>query len=95
MEGSRILDEHGRRVKALMEVSDEVFHLEVNLPERPTIQYDRDRDPVLMDFGLASCHGNQLCNGGTPWYVPWEFIDNSGRGPESDVFALGVTMLIF
>ncbi|EEU34288.1 uncharacterized protein NECHADRAFT_85599 [Fusarium vanettenii 77-13-4] len=57
------------------------------------ILYDRERGPVLIDFGLASSHGGQLCNGGTPWYVPREFIDDLERGPKSDVFALGVTML--
>ncbi|KAM0438701.1 hypothetical protein ACHAPT_001458 [Fusarium lateritium] len=57
------------------------------------ILYDRDRGPVLIDFGLASLHGSQLCTGGTPWYVPREFILHLKRGPKSDVFALGVTML--
>ncbi|KAH7244802.1 kinase-like domain-containing protein [Fusarium solani] len=57
------------------------------------ILYDRERGPVLIDFGLASSQGGQLCSGGTPWYVPREFIDNLERGPKSDVFALGVTML--
>ncbi|RSL69826.1 hypothetical protein CEP51_012297 [Fusarium floridanum] len=57
------------------------------------ILYDRDRGPVLIDFGLASLHGGQLCNGGTPWYVPREFVRDLERGPKSDIFALGVTML--
>ncbi|UPL02657.1 hypothetical protein LCI18_013591 [Fusarium solani-melongenae] len=57
------------------------------------ILYDRERGPVLIDFGLASPHGGQLCTGGTPWYVPREFIRNLERGPKSDVFALGVTLL--
>ncbi|RSL68348.1 hypothetical protein CEP54_002888 [Fusarium duplospermum] len=57
------------------------------------ILYDRERGPVLIDFGLASLHGGHLCTGGTPWYVPREFIDDLERGPKSDVFALGVTML--
>ncbi|KAI8656496.1 Protein kinase domain-containing protein [Fusarium sp. Ph1] len=57
------------------------------------ILYDRERGPVLIDFGLASSHDGQLCTGGTPWYVPREFIDDLERGPKSDVFALGVTML--
>lgn len=57
------------------------------------ILYERNRGPVLIDFGLASCQGDQLCNGGTPWYVPQEFIDDSQRGFDSDIFALGVTLL--
>ncbi|KAJ4203292.1 hypothetical protein NW767_005409 [Fusarium falciforme] len=57
------------------------------------ILYDRERGPVLIDFGLASLHGGQLCTGGTPWYVPREFIRDLERGPKSDVYALGVTLL--
>ncbi|RSM02852.1 hypothetical protein CEP52_007757 [Fusarium oligoseptatum] len=57
------------------------------------ILYDCERGPVLIDFGLASQHGGRLCNGGTPWYVPREFFFDRKRGPKSDVFALGVTLL--
>ncbi|KAL2671307.1 hypothetical protein Neosp_013887 [[Neocosmospora] mangrovei] len=57
------------------------------------ILYDHERGPVLIDFGLASPHGGQLCTGGTPWYVPREFIRDLERGPKSDVYALGVTLL--
>lgn len=57
------------------------------------ILYDRDRGAVLIDFGLASSHGSQLCTGGTPWYVPGEYLQDLKRGPKSDVFALGVTLL--
>lgn len=57
------------------------------------ILYDRGRGPVLIDFGLASTHGDPPCKGGTPWYVPDEATSLGKRGIESDVFALGVTLL--
>ncbi|KAF4509343.1 hypothetical protein G6O67_003521 [Ophiocordyceps sinensis] len=56
------------------------------------IIYDRDRGGVLIDFGLA-CTPRDACNGGTPWYLPPEFIEDGKREFASDVFALGVTML--
>lgn len=51
-----------------------------------------DRGAVLIDFGLASTPTDPVCNGGTPWYVPQELLQNQ-RGFKSDVFALGVTLL--
>lgn len=56
------------------------------------ILYDDSRGAVLIDFGLASFSG-KVCNGGTPWYVPQEFMAEGKRGFASDVFALGVTGL--
>lgn len=56
------------------------------------ILYDESRGAVLIDFGLASFDG-KVCNGGTPWYVPQEYMTLRKRGFESDVFALGVTGL--
>lgn len=56
------------------------------------IIYDRERGGVLIDFGLA-CTPRDACNGGTPWYLPPEFIEDGRREFASDVFALGVTML--
>ncbi|KAL8407613.1 hypothetical protein RB594_006439 [Gaeumannomyces avenae] len=61
-----------------------------------------DRGAVLIDFGLASeTNGKHLNTGGTPWYVPPEFMateeEEEGkaqtRGRPGDVFALGVVML--
>lgn len=56
------------------------------------ILYDKRRGAVLIDFGLASFNG-RACPGGTPWYVPLEFMTEGKRSFASDVFALGVTML--
>lgn len=46
---------------------------------------------VLLDFGLGSRHDETT--GGTPWYVPPDFIIEGTRGARGDVWALGVTML--
>ncbi|KAK4107355.1 kinase-like protein [Canariomyces notabilis] len=58
------------------------------------ILYSRERGAVLCDFGLSSHQSRDTASiGGTPWYVPPEFIGRKQRGPPSDVWALGVTML--
>ncbi|KAI0383610.1 kinase-like protein [Hypomontagnella monticulosa] len=57
------------------------------------ILYSPDRGAVLCDFGLSTRTTDPATNGGTPYYVPPEFIGLKLRGPASDVWALGVTML--
>ncbi|KAI0422808.1 mitogen-activated protein kinase [Xylaria grammica] len=57
------------------------------------ILYSRDRGAVLCDFGLSTRTVDPATNGGTPYYVPPEFIGQKLRGPASDAWALGVTML--
>ncbi|KAI8629006.1 mitogen-activated protein kinase [Xylariaceae sp. FL1651] len=57
------------------------------------ILYSPDRGAVLCDFGLSTRTVDPATNGGTPYYVPPEFIGQKLRGPASDVWALGVTML--
>ncbi|KAI1102502.1 kinase-like protein [Jackrogersella minutella] len=57
------------------------------------ILYSRDRGAVLCDFGLSTRTSDAATNGGTPYYVPPEFIGQKLRGAASDVWALGVTML--
>jgi tRNA A-37 threonylcarbamoyl transferase component Bud32 len=57
------------------------------------ILYSPERGAVLCDFGLSTPVANSPTGGGTPYYVPPEFIGRKARGPESDVWALGVTML--
>ncbi|KAG5936185.1 hypothetical protein E4U53_000272 [Claviceps sorghi] len=61
---------------------------------KPTnILYSPERGAVLCDFGLSTPVRNSPSSGGTPYYVPPEFIGTKLRGPPSDVWALGVTML--
>ncbi|KAG5918782.1 hypothetical protein E4U42_006738 [Claviceps africana] len=61
---------------------------------KPTnILYSPERGAVLCDFGLSTPVRYSPSSGGTPYYVPPEFIGTKLRGPPSDVWALGVTML--
>ncbi|KAJ2891818.1 putative camk protein kinase protein [Zalerion maritima] len=57
------------------------------------ILYSPDRGAVLCDFGLSTHLHDPPTNGGTPYYVPPEYIGRKQRGPPSDVWALGVVML--
>lgn len=57
------------------------------------ILYSRERGAVLCDLGLSSRARDPPSIGGTPWYIPPEFIALKQRGAPSDVWALGVTML--
>ncbi|EFX03868.1 serine/threonine-protein kinase [Grosmannia clavigera kw1407] len=57
------------------------------------ILYSRERGAVLCDFGLSTSAEQPASAGGTPYYVPPEFIGRKLRGPPSDVWALGITML--
>lgn len=57
------------------------------------ILYSPERGAVLCDFGLSTLAANSPTSGGTPYYVPPEFIGRKLRGPASDVWALGITML--
>ncbi|KAI9146677.1 Serine/threonine-protein kinase-like protein [Paramyrothecium foliicola] len=51
------------------------------------------RGAILIDFGLADTCTSAACNGGTPFYIPMEYLVSNERGTGSDVFALGVTLL--
>lgn len=58
------------------------------------IMYNRERGAVLCDYGMSTeTSANQERIGGTPFYICPEFIGQKLRGPASDVWALGVTML--
>ena len=57
------------------------------------VLYSPDRGAVLCDFGLSTLASNPATTGGTPYYVPPEFIGRRQRGAPSDVWALGITML--
>ncbi|KAJ4287899.1 hypothetical protein N0V88_007519 [Collariella sp. IMI 366227] len=56
------------------------------------ILYNRERGGVLCDFGHTT-QKTATSSGGTPWYIPPEFIGLKQRGCPADVWALGVVML--
>ena len=57
------------------------------------ILLSRERGAVLCDFGLTRRTDLEATSGGTPWYIPPEYIAVNRRGQPGDVFALGVTAL--
>lgn len=57
------------------------------------ILYHPNRGALLIDLGLASQTKDTTCSGGTPWYVPPEYIKDRRRGPPGNVFVFGVSML--
>ncbi|KAK3940507.1 membrane-associated tyrosine and threonine-specific cdc2-inhibitory kinase [Diplogelasinospora grovesii] len=58
------------------------------------ILFSKARGAVLIDFGLSSpASDNSGHTGGTPWYIPPEFMESRTRGVAGDVWAFGVVML--
>lgn len=57
------------------------------------ILYHPNRGAIVIDFGLGTKTKDPAPSGGTPWYVPPEYLRRGKRGPLGDIFALGVTML--
>ena len=57
------------------------------------IAYSSQRGPVLLGFGLAVRTSSDIPSGGTPWYIPPEYMYQRKRGTAGDMYALGVTML--
>lgn len=57
------------------------------------IAYSLQRGAVLLDFGLAASASSGASTGGTPWYVPPEYMEVETRGTAGDIYAMGVTML--
>lgn len=57
------------------------------------ILYSMERGAVLCDFGMSTVTSSPPGSGGTPYYIPPEFIGRKSRGPPADVWAMGVTML--
>ena len=58
------------------------------------ILFSPARGAVLIDFGLsAELTDRKVHDGGTPWYLPPEFLEGGKRGTRGDIYALGVVML--
>lgn len=49
---------------------------------------------MLLDFGMASYSSDTSETiGGSPWYIPPEYLNSQSRGFSGDMWALGITML--
>lgn len=71
----------------------EVAHKDIKLDN---ILFSRARGAVLLDFGQSNddlSKEDGLKRGGTPWYLPPEFLETYSRWLPGDIWALGVVML--
>ncbi|KAI1112156.1 kinase-like domain-containing protein [Nemania sp. NC0429] len=79
-------------VKALEHMAEHgIVHHDI----RPAnIIYDKKHGAKLIDFGNARKSDTPLHDGGSPWYIPPEYLkDEAERGPPEDVWALGIVLL--
>jgi serine/threonine protein kinase len=69
-------------------------HIAHNDIKPANITYSAQRGAVLIDFDMATSTTADASSGGTPWYLPPEFVRSpKNRGTLGDVWALGVTLL--
>ncbi|KAI1340610.1 kinase-like domain-containing protein [Xylariaceae sp. FL0016] len=57
------------------------------------ILYTPHRGALVIDFGLAVSAADAKATGGTPGYLPPEYLSNRLQGRAGDVWALGIVML--
>ncbi|KAL8407800.1 hypothetical protein RB594_006575 [Gaeumannomyces avenae] len=84
---------HAERV--LADISQALLHLRQkgilhNDIKPSNILFSEQRGAVLIDFGLATVDGSLASTGGTPWYIPEEYLTRGRRAASADVWALGV-----
>ncbi|KAH7024989.1 kinase-like domain-containing protein [Microdochium trichocladiopsis] len=84
----RILEDMARALAYLR--TEKVLHNDI---KPRNILYSRSTGATLIDFGLGSSDGDAPSSGGTPWYVPPEFLASGARAAPADVWALGIVML--
>ncbi|KAL2022531.1 hypothetical protein VTK56DRAFT_5138 [Thermocarpiscus australiensis] len=69
-------------------------HVAHNDIKPANITYSPQRGAVLIDFEMATSTTGHPSSGGTPWYLPPEFVKSpKNRGTLGDIWALGVTLL--
>lgn len=86
---------HAARV--LADISQALLHLRQkcvlhNDIKPSNILFSEQRGAVLIDFGLATVDGSSASTGGTPWYIPREYLTRGRRAAPADVWALGVVV---
>jgi serine/threonine protein kinase len=72
--------------------AQKIVHLDIK-PQN--ILLSESNRAVLCDFGLSVERAVKpvSCNGGTPCYIPPEYLLDEKRGMPGDIWAFGVTML--
>lgn len=87
------------RAQVLADMTQALFYIHsrgvVHNDIKPSnILFSPVRGAVLIDFGLSTELGDTAVHmGGSPWYIPYEYVEDGRRGAPGDVFALGVVML--
>ncbi|KAI0401782.1 kinase-like domain-containing protein [Xylaria palmicola] len=85
----RILSDMAGALSFLHE--QKIAHGDVKLDN---ILYNPMRGAVLIDFATSFKEGKPIQGGGSPWYLPPEYLlDWRLRSPASDIWALGVVMM--
>ena len=87
------------QTRVLHDVSNALYYIQqqgfVHHDIKPAnILFSPARGAVVIDFGLsAALTDRTVHDGGTPWYLPPEFLGRGTRGTPGDIYALGVVML--
>ncbi|KAL8296847.1 hypothetical protein RB597_006117 [Gaeumannomyces tritici] len=84
-------------VRVLADISQALLHLRhkgvLHNDIKPSnILFSEQRGAILIDFGLATVDGSLPSTGGTPWYVPREYLTGGRRAAPADVWALGIVV---
>ncbi|TRX94761.1 hypothetical protein FHL15_004222 [Xylaria flabelliformis] len=92
-DAARVLYDISRALEHLAE--QDIIHHDI---KPANILYRNDGEgrgggAVLIDFGLGSQGEGNRHNGGTPWYLPAEFLTSKSRSTSEDVWALGVVLI--
>lgn len=94
----QFLGTRAHAVRVLTDMSQALLHLRQkgvlhNDIKPANVLFSEQRGAVLIDFGLATVDGSLATTGGTPWYVPREYMDYTRRAAPADVWALGVVVV--
>jgi serine/threonine protein kinase len=84
--------------RILADISSALSHLRTkgyfhNDIKPSNMVYGRQSGAKLLDFGHATRDDEPCCKGGSPWYIPPEFLALRERKGPADIWALGIVML--